>query len=85
MEYKFFRSAITGRNEWPGGIRRAMYQHEHEKWNETHYPGTLQLCQSCEAPTERCEEDSIFTESGEGPLCVNCWKLTLEYNRENES
>jgi NAD-dependent dihydropyrimidine dehydrogenase PreA subunit len=37
-------------------------QCEHEKYNSTHYPGTRQLCVSCNLPTGRCEEDSIYLE-----------------------
>ena len=71
-------------NEWPGGRRHAMDQGEHEAWNRTHYPGTRQLCAQCEEPTGRCEDDSIYTENGEGPLCVDCWHKTDEWKIENE-
>lgn len=60
-------------NTWPGGKRHAMYQSEHERWNATHYPGTRQMCVVCDEPTERCEEDSIYTEEGQGPLCEHCY------------
>jgi len=57
---------------WPGNIRHAMTQDEHEMWNNEHYPGTRQLCDKCEEPTGRCEEDAIIT--GEGNvLCEGCW------------
>lgn len=64
-------------NTWPGGKRHAMHQNDHEKWNASHYPGTLQLCSVCEEPTGRCEEDAIWPEDG-GPLCEDC------YYKENE-
>jgi hypothetical protein len=67
-------------NTWPGGKRRALHQSEHELWNASHYPGTRQLCRSCEEPTERCEEDAMYTEEGYGPLCYTCWSM-----REGES
>ena len=58
-------------NTWPGGYRHAIYQSEHEAWNACHYPGTRQLCVSCNAPTGRCEDDSLFR-GDEGPLCEAC-------------
>ena len=58
-------------NEWPGGIRKALSQPEHEKWNSCHYPGTRQLCSKCEEPTGRCEEDSIIDDNG-NVLCEDC-------------
>ena len=48
---------------------KALHQHEHEAINAREYPGTRQLCATCDEPTGRCEEDSIFTEDGDGPLC----------------
>lgn len=67
-------------NTWPGGRRHAMYQSEHEAWNAGHYPGTRQLCSKCEAPTGRCEDDSLYSEDGE-PLCEECYQ---EVNNEPE-
>lgn len=58
-------------NTWPGGKRHAMSQAAHEAWNANHFPGTRQLCQVCEQPTERCEEDTI-TVLDSGPLCPAC-------------
>jgi hypothetical protein len=63
----------------------ARHQHEHEAINAREYPGTRQLCATCDEPTERCEEDGIYTEDGEGPLCVECWHKTPEWIRENET
>ena len=60
-------------NTWPNGKRHAMHQSEHESWNASHYPGTLQLCSICDEPTGRCEEDAIWTSEGE-PLCENCYQ-----------
>jgi MinD superfamily P-loop ATPase len=51
----------------------ARTQAEHEEINRREYPGTRQLCERCGDPTERCEEDAIFTDSGKGPLCVGCY------------
>jgi len=67
------------RNSWPGGYRHAMDQDAHRSWNGQHYPGTRQLCVECEKPTGRCEDDSIFTEEGHGPLCVEC-----RYGKEDD-
>lgn len=58
-------------NTWPGGVRRALTQSEHEHWNANNYPGTRQLCSRCDEPTSRCEEDSIY-KGDEGPLCEEC-------------
>ena len=58
-------------NSWPGGRRHAMHQSEHERWNDSNYPGTRQLCSVCEEPTGRCEEDSMYSRDGE-PLCEQC-------------
>lgn len=48
-------------------------QVEHNRINAICYPGTRQLCIMCDSPTDRCEEDSIFTKDGNGPLCTNCY------------
>ena len=65
-------------NSWPGGKRHAMSQDAHEAWNAKQYPGTRQLCAECDAPTGRCEDDSLFTESGDGPFCEECWTTRHE-------
>ena len=61
-------------NSWPGGRRRALPQSQHEAWNSGHYPGTRQLCIRCDAPTGRCEDDSLELDDGTGPLCEDCWE-----------
>ena len=53
-------------------------QAEHEAINRQEYPGTRQLCERCGEPTERCEEDAIYADSGEGPLCVECHERAKE-------
>lgn len=60
-----------------------MSQKEHEQWNATVYPGTLQLCSECEEPTGRCEEDSLYADDdGDiGPLCEKCWQRQTD-NKE---
>ncbi len=61
-------------NTWPNGQRRALSQTEHEVWNGSNYPGTRQLCDECDAPTGRCEDDSLYADDCErGPLCEECW------------
>jgi len=50
-----------------------LTQAEHEKYNATHYPGTRQMCIKCGEPTDRCEEDAIYTDDGMGPLCPACY------------
>lgn len=50
----------------------ARHQCEHEAINAREYPGTRQLCALCDAPTGRCEEDSIFLDDG-GPVCEECY------------
>jgi hypothetical protein len=59
-------------NTWPGGYRHAMSQSEHERWNSSNYPGTLQICSVCGEATERCEEDTIWSDDDQ-PLCVRCY------------
>ena len=61
-------------NTWPGRYRHALSQDEHFAWNAQNYPGTRQLCIKCEEPTGRCEDDSIYVNNGDGPLCINCLK-----------
>ncbi len=64
-------------NTWPGGKRHAMEQDEHERWNSSNYPGTLQLCFDCGEPTGHCEEDSLCIVDGDderGPLCEECYR-----------
>jgi hypothetical protein len=58
-------------NTWPGGVRHAMDQGEHEKWNARNYPGTRELCATCQAPTGYCEEDGYTGENGER-YCRDC-------------
>ena len=60
-----------GMNTWPKGYRHDLDQSEHEQWNARHYPGTRQLCITCEQATGRCEEDSIYRDDI-GPLCEEC-------------
>jgi len=62
-------------NTWPGGKRHAMLQSEHVAWNANNYPGTRQLCSECDAPTGRCEDDSLYADDDceIGPLCDTCW------------
>lgn len=67
-------------NTWPNGHRHAISQSEHEAWNAKHYPGTRQLCEKCGCETGRCEDDSIYSDDGEGPLCVECWTAIAEPN-----
>lgn len=59
-------------NTWPGGIKRAMTQSEHEAWNDENYPGTRQICYKCDEPTGRCEEDGIFDDDTGEPYCYDC-------------
>ena len=66
-------------NTWPGNKRHAMMQSQHTAWNAKNYPGTRQLCILCDAPTGRCEDDSIYTEDETGPLCENCYHASDEY------
>jgi hypothetical protein len=56
-----------------------MLPSAHERWNANNYPGTRQLCETCGEPTERCEDDAIYTDDGDGPLCVECYHLSPEY------
>lgn len=57
----------------------ARTQDEHRAINAREYPGTRQLCVRCDAPTDRCEDDAIYTEAGDGPLCPDCWHLDPEW------
>lgn len=63
-------------NTWPDGQRRALTQSQHESWNDANYPGTRQLCECCDEPTGRCEEDSMYA-NDEGPLCEECYDLKV--------
>jgi hypothetical protein len=47
-------------------------QTTHEQINARHYPGTRQLCTRCDQPTGRCEDDSIYLDGWEGPVCEDC-------------
>lgn len=64
---------MSNGNEWPGGYRHAMHQSEHDQWNASQYPGTLQMCVLCDEPTGRCEEDELTIEGINGPLCETCY------------
>ena len=68
-------------NTWPGGKRIALSQKQHEEWNSYNYPGTLQICDLCGEPTERCEEDAIYWDDDSEPICLDCYhKLERENN-----
>ena len=62
-------------NTWPGGHRHAMTQADHEAWNAKNYPGTRQICDRCDEPTEMCEEDAFWSEDGQECLCRKCWEI----------
>lgn len=64
---------MSSDNTWPGGMRHAMHQSEHESWNSHTYPGTRQLCHTCDEPTGHCEDDSNRDDEGH-PLCDDCWR-----------
>jgi len=51
-------------------------QADHASINAREYPGTRQLCVSCDAPTDRCEEDAIYDDKAIGPLCEDCYHET---------
>ncbi len=68
------------KNTWPGGYRHAITQDEHTRWNNSHYPGTRQLCCKCEEPTGNCEEDALYTDDEIGPLCETCYDFLEEQN-----
>lgn len=65
-------------NTWPGGRRHAMAQSQHNTWNANNYPGTLQLCSLCGEPTGRCEDDSIYLDDGDEPICEECYYKAYE-------
>lgn len=50
-----------------------MLPSEHNAWNRTHYPGTRQMCEVCGGETERCEDDALFDEDENGPMCESCY------------
>jgi len=58
-------------NTWPDGKRKAMTQSEHEAWNASNHPGTLEICCRCDEPTGNCEEDNITDDDG-SPYCADC-------------
>lgn len=62
-----------------------MYQDEHKAWNTSHYPGTRQLCAKCDAPTGRCEDDSLYVDEDNqvGPLCKKCWEKARDAETPN--
>lgn len=62
-----------GINTWPEGTRKAIHQTTHELWNSRNYPGTLQLCNICDEPTGRCEEDTMWSNKNK-PLCEACFE-----------
>jgi CTP-dependent riboflavin kinase len=47
-------------------------QSQHRKINSRHYPGTRQICVNCDEPTERCEDDGIWSEDLDGWICPEC-------------
>jgi hypothetical protein len=61
---------------WTG---KALDQDTHARINASNYPGTRQLCIVCDAPTGRCEEDTIDYE-GRSPLCEDCYHEAMRLN-----
>ena len=70
-------------NTWPGDHRHAMSQKAHGAWNAENYPGTLQLCNECDQPTGRCEDDTLSINDDE-PLCEECYDMALGSNKTHE-
>jgi len=54
---------------WEG---KAHDQITHKHINADHYPGTRQLCDACDEPTGRCEEDDLWVDD-DGPFCEECY------------
>jgi hypothetical protein len=63
---------------------KARSQSEHEAINAREYPGTRQLCEKCGEPTGRCEDDAIYTEEGDGPICEECWRTIRDWVKAME-
>lgn len=63
---------------------KAISQDEHRAINAREYPGTRQLCEVCGEPTERCEEDEIRLENGDGPFCESCYDTIIKEMGEGE-
>ena len=62
----------------------ARHQYEHEAINAREYPGTRQMCSICDEPTGRCEEDSLFAEGNESPICEECWERLVGFEQEEQ-
>lgn len=66
-------------NTWPDGVRRALDQDEHERWNASNYPGTREMCVRCDEPTGASEEHSLTAFVGHEPndeitpVCSECY------------
>jgi hypothetical protein len=48
-----------------------MTQSDHQSWNNSNYPETLELCCMCNQETGNCKEDNIIGDNG-GPYCRDC-------------
>lgn len=69
--------------------RKAMTPAEHDRYNAVHYPGTRQMCDKCDNPTGRCEDDEIRDDEGNvyceecgDTVCYMCGKY-VETQRES--
>ena len=62
-----------------------MTQSEHRAHNAVHYPGTRQLCALCDEPTGCCEEDSIYRDTCERPICLECAEKYDEQQEQEEA
>jgi hypothetical protein len=51
---------------------KSISQSEHERINAREYPGTRQLCDVCNEPTGRCEDDTITCDYCGRTLCEDC-------------
>ena len=70
-------------NTWPTGKRHAMSQCDHNSWNASNYPGTLQICYECDEPTGNCEDDSNYSPDGDA-LCWDCYLETMGDSEREE-
>lgn len=68
-------------NTWPGGLRHAISQSEHELWNRSNYPGTRQLCCLCDEPTGMTESTGYFDDNGIA-YCQECFYLKFPEKEE---
>lgn len=65
-------------------MKKTYAQSQHLEINRRNYPGTRQLCSICGCETERCEEDALYIDGEDDPICEECYDIRMEEKGEKQ-